>query len=163
MVSENKDGAIFSEIKAISESNSDLSERYFLKTETGVLKLEQILMIFNTLPVDVTLVDENNKVRFFNKPKDRLFPRSPAVIGRDVKNCHPPQSVHVVNEIVESFRTGKQDNATFWIELKGRMILIKYFALRDPAGNFKGTLEVSQDITDIKKLEGERRLLHWGK
>jgi len=134
---------------------------FAIETETGRLSLEQVLMIFDTLPVDVTLVDENNKVVFFNRPKDRLFPRSPAVIGRDVRNCHPPKSLHIVNEIIESFRNGRQDNATFWIELKGRMILIKYFALRDSEGRFRGTLEVSQDITDIKKLEGERRLLQW--
>lgn len=136
---------------------------WLLKTETGVLNVEEVLMIFNALPVDMTFVDENNKVRFFTRPKDRIFPRSPAVIGRNVENCHPPESVHVVNEIIESFRAGKQDNAAFWINLKGRKIMIQYFALRDSMGNYKGILEVSQDITEITQLEGERRLLHWGK
>lgn len=131
------------------------------KTDTGELTMEQILLIFNALPVDFTFVDENNKVRYFSNPKDRLFPRSPAVIGRDVNMCHPAESVHVVEEIVEAFRTGKEDSASFWINLRGRMILIQYFALRDSSGSYKGVLEASQDITDIRALEGERRLLQW--
>lgn len=135
----------------------------FLRTDTGVLDLEQVLMIFNTLPLDLTFVDEDNKVRFFTKPKDRIFPRSAAVIGRNVENCHPPESVHVVKEIIESFRNGSQDNAAFWINLKGRRIMIQYYALRDNEGRYKGVLEASQDITELSKLDGERRLLHWGK
>jgi len=134
---------------------------WLLKTETGVLDMEEVMMLFNALPVDMTFVDENNKVRFFTRPKDRIFPRSPAVIGRNVENCHPPESVHVVNEIIESFRSGKQDSAVFWINLKGRKIMIRYFALRDSDNNYRGVLEVSQDITEITQLEGERRLLHW--
>ncbi len=132
------------------------------RTETGELDFRDILMIFNALPVDLTFVDENNKVKFFTRPKDRIFPRSPAIIGRDVDNCHPPASVHVVEEIVESFRRGKEDNAKFWINVKDKMILIQYFALRDNEGTYKGTLEVSQDITEIRQLDGERRLLQWG-
>lgn len=131
------------------------------RTETGELSFKEILMIFNALPIDLTFVDQNNKVRYFTRPKDRIFPRSPAVIGRDVKNCHPPASVHIVEEIVESFRSGKEDFAKFWINIKGKMILIQYFALRDANGDYKGVLEVSQDITEIKSLEGERRLLKW--
>ncbi|MGI5998067.1 MAG: DUF438 domain-containing protein [Lutispora sp.] len=132
-----------------------------MKTETGELSFQQALMIFNALPVDLTYVDENNKVRFFTKPKDRIFPRSPAAIGRDVKNCHPPQSVHVVEKIIDEFRKGHKDSATFWIQMKERTILIQYFALRDSEGQYKGVLEVSQDITEIKKIEGEKRLLEW--
>ncbi|MGE5631029.1 MAG: DUF438 domain-containing protein [Caulobacteraceae bacterium] len=131
------------------------------ETETGALNFEQMLAIFNTLPVDLTFVDENNKVRFFTKPKDRIFPRSPAIIGRDVEKCHPPESVHVVNEILDAFKAGNKNNATFWIKIKGRMVLIQYFALRDSTGKYRGTLEVSQDITGIVKLEGERRLLQF--
>ncbi|NLN53771.1 MAG: DUF438 domain-containing protein [Firmicutes bacterium] len=131
------------------------------QTATGSLDFEQIAMILNTLPLDITYVDEQNKVRFFTRPKDRIFPRSPAVIGRDVKNCHPPGSVNTVTEIIESFRSGRQDQAMFWLQAKGKMILIQYFALRDAAGKYRGVLEVSQDITEITKLEGERRLLHW--
>lgn len=145
------------------ELAADFKEGYMLKTETGTLDLESILMIFNALPVDLTFVDENNKVRFYSRPKDRIFPRSPAIIGRAVEKCHPPESVHKVNEILEAFRAGRRDNATFWIDLKGRKILIKYFALRDSAGSYRGVLEVSQDITEITKLEGESRLLDWEK
>jgi len=132
-----------------------------MKTETGELSFQQALMIFNALPVDLTYVDENNKVRFFSKPKERIFPRSPAAIGRDVKNCHPPQSVHVVEKIIDEFRKGHKDSATFWIQMKGKTILIQYFALRDSEGQYKGVLEVSQDITEIRKIEGEKRLLEW--
>lgn len=131
------------------------------KTDTGELDFEQMLLILNALPVDLSFVDENNKVRFFTRPKDRIFPRSPAVIGRDVKNCHPSESVHVVEEIIKEFKAGNKDKASFWINLKGKMILIQYFALRNSLGEYKGVLEVSQDITDIQKLEGEKRLLEW--
>ncbi len=136
-------------------------EDYQFRTETGVLNFEQILMIFNALPVDLTFVDENNQVRFFTRPKDRIFPRSPAIIGRNVEKCHPPESVHVVQKIIDAFKAGTQDNAAFWIRVKGKMILIQYFALRDTKGEYKGVLEVSQDITGIKELEGEKRLLQW--
>ncbi len=131
------------------------------RSETGELSLEQVLLLFNNLPVDITFVDENDKVRFFSKPEDRFFARSPAIIGREVNNCHPPESVHVVEKIVSAFREGKQDRARFWIELKGRFVLIQYFALKDDNGMYKGVLEVSQDVTDIRKLEGEQRLLDW--
>lgn len=146
--------------------DDQMKEEYIsgiFKTETGELTFDEIALIFNNLPVDMTFVDENNKVRYFTKPKDRIFPRSPAVIGRNVNNCHPPESVHVVEEIVESFRAGKEDSAKFWINIKGKIVLIQYFALRDSEGTYKGVLEVSQDITEIKSLDGERRLLKWGK
>lgn len=148
--------------EAAGDKESYIFNNGIIKTETGILNFEEVLMIFNALPVDVTFVDENNKVKYFTKPKDRIFPRSPAVIGRDVKNCHPPASVHIVEEIVESFRSGKEDSAKFWLNLKGKDILIQYFALRDDESNYRGVLEVSQDITEIKSLEGERRLLKWG-
>ncbi len=139
----------------------EFKDGYLFKTETGELNFEQIMLVFNALPVDLTFVDEYSKVKYFTRPKDRIFPRSPAIIGRDVNNCHPPDSVHIVEKIVESFRSGKKDTANFWLNLQGRMVLIQYFALRDSKGCYKGTLEVSQDITDIQKLEGEKRLLEW--
>ena len=145
----------------IADDETKIFEGGKFKTETGELDFEDILMIFNALPVDLTFVDENNKVKFFTRPKDRIFPRSPAIIGRDVNNCHPPSSVHIVEEIIESFRSGKEDSAKFWINVKDKMILIQYFALRDNEGTYRGTLEVSQDITAIRQLEGERRLLKW--
>lgn len=132
-----------------------------IESSTGRLSVEEALMIFNALPVDITYVDEFNKVRYFNKARDRFFPRSPAVIGRNVNRCHPAESVHVVEEIIDTFRSGLQDSASFWLELKGRMVMIQYFALRSEAGEYRGVLEVSQDITGIRKLEGQRRLLEW--
>ena len=140
---------------------SFLSEPGMFVAETGNMTLEQVLLVFNHLPVDITVVDENDRVLFFNKPKERFFPRSPAIVGRSVNNCHPPESVHIVEEIVETFRKGDRNTATFWIELKGRFILIQYFALRNDKGAYKGVMEVSQDATDIRKLEGQRRLLNW--
>lgn len=144
-----------------SEFIKDFKDGCKFKTETGVLDFEQLMMIFSALPVDLTFVDENNKVKFFTRPKDRIFPRSAAVIGRSVENCHPPESVHVVNKIIDAFRAGEKDNAVFWINLKGKMILIQYFALRDSSGKYGGVLEVSQDITEIANLQGEKRLLDW--
>jgi len=153
--------------KSIEKYSEDTKKEDFssglFKTETGQLTFEEIALIFNNLPVDMTFVDENNKVRYFTRPKDRIFPRSPAVIGRNVNNCHPPESVHIVEEIVESFKLGKENSAKFWINLKGKTVLIQYFALRDEECRYKGVLEISQDITEIKSLEGERRLLKWGK
>jgi DUF438 domain-containing protein len=144
-----------------SSGGNAAAEALFLRTETGSLDFEQAILIFNALPVDLSFVDENNQVRYFTRPRDRIFPRSPAVIGRDVRNCHPPASVEVVEEIVASFRAGKQDKASFWLDMRGRKILIQYFALRSDTGIYKGVLEVSQDITEIQQLTGERRLLAW--
>ncbi|HET6557395.1 MAG TPA: PAS domain-containing protein [Prolixibacteraceae bacterium] len=129
--------------------------------KTGHMSAEQIRLIFNHLPVDITYVDENNKVKFFSTPEKRIFRRTNSIIGRDVKNCHPHESVHVVEKIVEAFRNGEKDKASFWIQMKGEFILIQYFAVRDEAGNYKGVVEVSQEITEIRNLQGENRLLDW--
>ncbi len=128
---------------------------------TGSLDFAQMAAIFDILPVDLTFIDEHNKVRYFTRPKERIFPRSPSIIGRDVKNCHPPDSVAVVLRIIEAFRNGNKDSASFWIQMNGKFIHIQYFALRSVAGNYLGTLEVSQNITDLRKLEGQKRLLEW--
>jgi len=137
--------------ETISDSLIDL--------DTGKLKIEQIINLFNHLPVDITYVDENDEVRYFSNPKNRHFTRSKAIIGRKVQNCHPHESIDVVNKIVESFRSGEKGSESFWIQIKGRLILIQYFAVRDENGNYRGVAEVSQDVTDIRKLEGEKRLL----
>ena len=126
---------------------------------TGVLTPEQINLMLTHLPVDVTFVDEQDRVRFFSQTKERIFERQPAIIGRKVQNCHPPQSVHKVQKILEDFRSGKRDVAEFWIQMMGKFIHIRYFALRDDAGNYRGTIEVSQDVALIRALEGEKRLL----
>lgn len=136
-------------------------DEFILKSETGEMTVEQILLIMNKLPIDITFVDENDRVKFFSKPEERFFPRSPAIIGREVKNCHPPESVHIVEKIVDAFKKGEKDTATFWINLKGKFVLIQYYALRNEKGEYKGVLETSQDITEIRSLEGQQRLLDW--
>ena len=145
--------------EATNTATSELSGEVDLKT--GYLSAEQIMLVFNHLPVDITYVDENNKVKFYSTPEKRIFRRTNSIIGRDVKNCHPHESVHVVEQIVEAFRKGEKDKASFWIQLKGEFILIQYFAVRDELGNYKGVVEVSQEITEIRNIQGERRLLDW--
>ena len=115
--------------------------------------------VMNTLPVEVSFIDEKDTVQYFNKDGDRIFPRPRTIIGRKVQNCHPQKSVHVVNQLLEEMKTGKRDVAEFWIDVKGRIIYIRYFAVRDENKKYLGCLEVTQDITDVKKIEGEKRLL----
>ena len=128
---------------------------------TGVMNGEQTKLLLNHLPVDITFVDENDKVIYFSTPEKRIFRRTKSIIGRDVHHCHPPESVHMVEKIVESFKSGKKDNAQFWINMNGERLLIQYFAIRDENGNYRGVAEVSQEITEIQKLSGEKRLLDW--
>jgi len=126
---------------------------------TGALTQEQINLMLSNLPVDITFVDENDKVCFFSQTSERIFVRTAAIIGRAVQNCHPPQSVHVVQQIVDDFRAGKRDVAEFWIQMGPKFVHIRYFALRDTQGAYKGVIEVTQDVSSIRALEGERRLL----
>jgi len=132
-----------------------------LGLDTGRLTLEQINLVLTHLPVDLTFVDENDRVAYYSEGPERIFPRSPAIIGREVRNCHPPNSVHMVNKILDAFKSGSRDSAAFWIELGGKFIYIRYFPVRDAKGRYRGTLEVSQDLTEIRKLEGQNRLLDW--
>ncbi|MEE8167546.1 MAG: DUF438 domain-containing protein [Candidatus Hydrothermarchaeales archaeon] len=127
--------------------------------ETGNLSKEEIEAIFNTLPVDLTFVDKEDTVRYFSQSKERIFPRTKAVIGRKVQQCHPQKSIHVVNKLLEDFKSGQRDVAEFWINLKGGLIYIRYFAVRNKNGDYVGCLEVTQDIVDLKKIAGEKRLL----
>ncbi len=126
---------------------------------TGLMTIEQAVMLLNHLPVDVTLVNEKDEVRYFSTPGHRIFPRSKAIIGRLVENCHPPSSVHIVKQLVDDFRSGRKEKESFWIQMGEKFILIQYFALRDEQGIYRGTLEVSQDVTEIRKLKGEKRLM----
>ncbi len=128
---------------------------------TGALSLEQLKAIFSTLPVDITFVDADDRVRFFSEGPNRVFVRPKAVIGRKVQHCHPPGSVDTVNRILDDFRSGRQNVADFWIEYRGRFVFIRYFALRDEQGQYLGTLEVTQDLTRERSLQGERRLLQY--
>ncbi len=129
--------------------------------DEGYMTPDQVNLLLRFLPVDITYVDENDKVIFYNRGEDRVFPRSKGIIGREVKFCHPPKSVHMVLRIVEEFRAGTKDVAEFWINFKGRMIHIRYFAIRDKEKKYRGVIEMSQDVTDIQKLEGQKRLLDW--
>lgn len=126
--------------------------------DIGVLTPEQINLLLTHLPVDVTFVDENDEVRFFSNGPERIFERARAVIGRKVQFCHPPNSMGIVEQILQDFRSGKKDSAEFWIDMKGQKIYIRYFAVRDKDGAYRGTLEVSQNITEIQSLTGQKRI-----
>lgn len=130
-----------------------------ISVPTGTIQLNELMYLLNTLPVDLTFIDKEDTVRYFSDSKAKIFRRTRSVIGRKVQNCHPPQSVDVVEKILTSFKEGTKDSFDFWINSQGRLVYIRYFAVRDKDGQYLGTVEVTQDITDIKKLEGERRLL----
>ncbi len=129
--------------------------------DEGYLTPEQVNSIFRILPVDITYVNENDQVVFYNRGEDRVFPRSAGIIGREVKFCHPPKSVDQVLKILEEFKAGRQDVAEFWIQFKGKFIHIQYFAVRDEDKTYRGVIEMSQDVTHIRELEGQQRLLDW--
>ena len=115
--------------------------------------------MLRNLPVDITFVDENDTVRYFSQTRERIFDRTPAIIGRKVQNCHPPQSLSRVQQILDDFRAGSRDSAEFWIPFGPKFVLIRYYALRDEQGLYKGTLEVTQDIAPLRAIDGEKRLL----
>ena len=130
-----------------------------IQMPTGTFRLEELIGLFSTLPFDVTFVDREDTVRYFSPGRERIFERTRAILGRKVQYCHPPKSVHVVNKIVADFKSGKQDRARFWINMGGKMVYIVYYAVRDEKGEYIGTLEITQDVSEIHQLEGERRLL----
>jgi DUF438 domain-containing protein len=125
----------------------------------GALTREQVDLLLTHLPIDVTYVDETDTVRYYSESQERVFTRAPAIIGRKVQNCHPPDSIHVVNRLLDEMRRGDRDAAAFWIQMGDRFIHIRYLALRDDHGTYRGCVEVTQDLTDLRALEGERRLL----
>ncbi|HUT64310.1 MAG TPA: DUF438 domain-containing protein, partial [Anaerolineae bacterium] len=151
--------ASISKKESSSVRDNEIMER--MQLDTGSLTYEEVNLMLKHLPVEISFVDEQDKVRYYSETKERIFPRSPGVIGRSVQNCHPQKSVHIVNRILDAFRTGAKDSAEFWIEMQGKFILIRYYAVRDIEGHYKGTIEVTQDITHIRRLEGEQRLLDW--
>jgi PAS domain S-box-containing protein len=136
-------------------------KKRMLQFETGSLSKQEVEAVLDSLPVDISFIDKEDRVKYFNKAEGRIFVRTKAVIGRKVQLCHPQKSVHVVNKILEAFKTGKKDVAEFSINLNDHLILIRYFAVRDKNGKYLGTVEVTQNITDIKKIQGEKRLLDW--
>ncbi len=150
------------EIKSkANNTEEDVFKNGNVKLGTGIMTPEEIGLVFNHLPVDITFVDDNDTVKYFSTPKHRIFPRTTAIIGRKVSNCHPPESVHIVEKIVDAFRKGEKDDASFWIHMGPKFVLIRYFAVRDDEGKFRGTLEVSQEISDIQEIKGDKRLLEW--
>lgn len=149
--------------EGFSETENDLKR---VSNETGTIQLPsgsftaaEILAILNTVPFDMTFVDKDDKVKYFTQGKERIFARSRSIINRDVRLCHPPGSVHIIEKILEDFKSGRASHAPFWIQMQGKFIHIEYFALRGENGEYLGTLEVSQDLTNARKLEGEKRIL----
>ncbi|TVQ87822.1 MAG: DUF438 domain-containing protein [Bacteroidetes bacterium] len=132
-----------------------------IQLPTGNLKLEELLAILNTLPIDMTFVDKDDKVKYFSQAADRIFQRNRAILNRDVRHCHPPASSHIVDKIIEDFKSGKQSRAPFWIQMGGKFVHIEYFALRDEKGEYLGTLEVSNDVARYRGLTGEQRILSY--
>ncbi|NTV79177.1 MAG: DUF438 domain-containing protein, partial [Clostridiales bacterium] len=126
---------------------------------SGVFTTQELTCVLNALPFDITFVDKNDLVKYFSEGTERTFPRTRAIIGRNVSNCHPPSSVHVVEKIVEDFKSGARDQADFWIKMGGKYVLIRYYAVRDEKKEYLGVLEVTQDIAPIQEITGERRLL----
>jgi DUF438 domain-containing protein len=139
------------EEKAISEG--------YIKMETGILSLKQLELLLNHLPVDITFIDQDDVVRYFSHGKERIFARTKAVIGRTVQNCHPPRSVHSVEELLVDFKSGKKDCEDFYIKFKDKYVYIRYFAVRDEFGKYVGTLEFTQNIDPIQAIDGEKRIL----
>ncbi|MCX6280575.1 MAG: DUF438 domain-containing protein [Bacteroidetes bacterium] len=129
---------------------------------SGKFTVEELMAVLNSLPVDLTFVDRNDKVKYFTQGKERVFDRNRAILGRDVRMCHPPSSVHIVDKIISDFKSGHADSAPFWIQMQGKFIHIEYFALRNEKGEYLGTLEASQDLTAKRKLENEQRILNYG-
>ena len=150
------------EIEVVDEEREGSISDSFANLSTGSLSIEQLELLFKALPVDMTFVDENDEVRFYSDPPHRVFPRTTAIIGRKVQYCHPPESVDIVEKILDAFKSGTKDSADFWIKMGSKFVYIRYFAMRDSGGKYRGTLEVSQEVSEIRALEGEHRLLDWG-
>ncbi len=147
----------------VEVSEIEFNTKNSINLSTGSFDIEELESLFKTLPIDITFVDKDDKVKFFSLGQDRIFTRNRAILGRDVRMCHPPSSVHVVDQILEDFKSGKENSAAFWINMHQRFIYIEYFALRDKEGKYLGTIELTQDLTHLRALEGEQRLLSYSK
>lgn len=143
----------------VQEKGEEPSNNGYIKFETGILSPEEIGAMLNTLPVDISFVDKEGAVKYFSQGKERIFPRTKAIIGRQVQNCHPPASVHIVEKIIEDLKSGKKDHEDFWINMRGQYVYIRYFAVRNEKNEYLGTLEVTQNIKPIQEITGEKRLL----
>ena len=147
--------------QGMSISEETPAEKGTISLPSGKFDSEELLAILNSMPFDITFVDRNDKVKYFSQGKERIFDRNRAILGRDVRMCHPPSSVHIVDQIIGDFKNGKADSAPFWIQMHGKFIHIEYFALRNEKGEYLGTMEVSQDLTEKRSLEGDQRLLSY--
>lgn len=144
------------------QSINDLQKKgSHIQLPSGSFSAEELMTILNTLPLDITFVDKDDKVKYFSLGAERIFQRNRAILNRDVRLCHPPASAHIVDKIIDDFKTGRQNSAPFWINMGGKMIHIEYFALRSDKGEYLGTLEVSHNITPYRELEGEQRILSY--
>ena len=147
--------------QSINESQKSGSH---IQLPSGSFSAEELLAILNTLPVDMTFVDKDDKVKYFSQGAERIFQRNRAILNRDVRHCHPPASAHIVDKIIEDFKSGRENRAPFWINMGGKkMIHIEYFALRNEKGEYLGTLEVSQNVQPYRDLEDEQRILSYSK
>jgi DUF438 domain-containing protein len=133
-----------------------------VRLPSGSFTIAELTVLLNALPADITFVDKNDKVKFFSQGTHRIFDRNRAILGRDVRMCHPPHSMHIVDQILNDFKSGKENAAPFWIQMQGKFIYITYLPLRDKDNNYLGTIEFSQDLTSLRALEGEQRLLSYG-
>jgi uncharacterized protein len=150
------------QINPVKNSNENINQDTLeIPMDVGTLTINQINMILTNLPVEISFIDENDTVKYYSNHKERIFPRSEGVIGRKVQNCHPQKSLDKVNQIISAFRSGEKDQADFWINFKDKFLLIRYFAIRDDEAQYKGTLEVTQDIAPLQSITGEQRLPNW--
>nr|WP_294484731.1 DUF438 domain-containing protein [uncultured Anaerosporobacter sp.] len=140
-------------------SKQEVTQQGLIQLPSGIFKLEELICMLNTLPFDITFVNKDDEVKYFSEGKERAFPRTRAIIGRNVSNCHPPASVHVVEKLVEDFKAGVKDQEDFWIRAGDKYILIRYYAVRNERNEYLGVLEVTQDIKPIQEVTGEKRLL----
>ena len=149
--------------EGITIVKTTMAEKGEIHLPSGSMNADELLSILNALPVDLTFVDKDDKVKYFTQGRERVFDRNRAILGRDVRMCHPPSSVHVVEKILSDFKSGEAASAPFWINMQGKFIHIDYFALRNDHGEYLGTLEVSQDLTGKRKLTGDQRILSYKK
>lgn len=147
------------EAQAVRQEQQQSPAPGMITLPTGMLKVEELTRLLDTLPIDITFVDKDDTVKYFSQNAERIFPRTKAIIGRKVSNCHPPASVHIVEKLVEDFKAGRKDQEDFWIKMGDKYILIRYFALRSEAGEYLGVLEVTQNIRPIQDIQGEKRLV----
>lgn len=149
-------------IESTGENLRDVFAGGNVRLPSGSFNIEELTLLLNTIPADITFVDKNDKVKFFTQGKHRIFDRNRAILGRDVRMCHPPHSMHIVDQILNDFKSGKENSAPFWIQMGGKFIYITYLPLRDKDNNYMGTIEFSQDLTELRALQGEQRLLSYG-